>query len=203
MMNTVNPASHPDLDAKMSEIESEIRNNFSETGRASIRKLPAVQAYTAYYRKFKKTYHVQLQIESVALKNKSLPRISALVSAMFAAELKNQLLTAGHDMSTIQLPLVLDVANGHESYTSLNGTVQTLSLTDMFISDNKGVISSIIYGPDNRTPIKSDTSEVIFTVYGPEGISSQQMTSHLEDIRSFVYLVSPDAYTGTLEIISG
>lgn len=202
-MNTVNPASHPDLDAKMSEIESEIRNNFSETGRASIRKLPAVQAYTAYYRKFKKTYHVQLQIESVALKNKSLPRISALVSAMFAAELKNQLLTAGHDMSTIQLPLVLDVANGHESYTSLNGTVQTLSLTDMFISDNKGVISSIIYGPDNRTPIKSDTSEVIFTVYGPEGISSQQMTSHLEDIRSFVYLVSPDAYTGTLEIISG
>lgn len=203
MMNTVNPASHPDLDAKMSEIESEIRNNFSETGRASIRKLPAVQAYTAYYRKFKKTYHVQLQIESVALKNKSLPRISALVSAMFAAELKNQLLTAGHDMSTIQLPLVLDVANGHESYTSLNGTVQTLSLTDMFISDNKGVISSIIYGPDNRTPIKSDTSEVIFTVYGPEGISSQQMTSHLEEIRSFVYLVSPDAYTGTLEIISG
>ena len=202
-MNTVNPASHPDLDAKMSEIESEIRNNFSETGRASIRKLPAMQAYTAYYRKFKKTYHVQLQIESVALKNKSLPRISALVSAMFAAELKNQLLTAGHDMSTIQLPLVLDVANGHESYTSLNGTVQTLSLTDMFISDNKGVISSIIYGPDNRTPIKSDTSEVIFTVYGPEGISSQQMTSHLEDIRSFVYLVSPDAYTGTLEIISG
>lgn len=202
-MNTVNPASHPDLDAKMSEIESEIRNNFSETGRASIRKLPAVQAYTAYYRKFKKTYHVQLQIESVALKNKSLPRISALVSAMFAAELKNQLLTAGHDMSTIQLPLVLDVANGHESYTSLNGTVQTLSLTDMFISDNKGVISSIIYGPDNRTPIKSDTSEVIFTVYGPEGISSQQMTSHLEEIRSFVYLVSPDAYTGTLEIISG
>mgnify|MGYP001980572775 FL=1 len=202
-MNTVNPASHPDLDAKMSEIESEIRNNFSETGRASIRKLRAVQAYTAYYRKFKKTYHVQLQIESVALKNKSLPRISALVSAMFAAELKNQLLTAGHDMSTIQLPLVLDVANGHESYTSLNGTVQTLSLTDMFISDNKGVISSIIYGPDNRTPIKSDTSEVIFTVYGPEGISSQQMTSHLEDIRSFVYLVSPDAYTGTLEIISG
>ena len=106
-------------------------------------------------------------------------------------------------MSTIQLPLVLDVANGHESYTSLNGTVQTLSLTDKFISDNKGVISSIIYGPDNRTPIKSDTSEVIFTVYGPEGISSQQMMSHLEDIRSFVYLVSPDAYTGTLEIISG
>ena len=67
MMNTVNPASHPVLDAKMGEIEAEIRNNFSKDGRASVRKLPAVQAYAAYYRKFKKTYHVQLQIESVAL----------------------------------------------------------------------------------------------------------------------------------------
>ena len=113
-MNTVNPANHPDLDAKMSEIESEIRNNFSEDGRTAIRKLPALQAYAAYYRKFKKTYHVQLQIESVALKNRNLPRISALVSAMFAAELKNQLLTAAHDMSTVQLPVVLDVAKGQE-----------------------------------------------------------------------------------------
>ena len=203
MMNTVNPANHPDLDAKMIEIESEIRNNFSEAGRASIRKLPAMQAYAAYYRKFKKTYHVQFQIESVAFKNRNLPRISALVSAMFAAELKNQLLTAGHDMSTVQLPVVLDVAKGDESYTSMNGKVETLSPTDMFISDTKGVISSIIYGPDNRTPITPGTSEVLFTVYGPEGISSQQMTSHLEDIRFFVNLVSPDAHTTTLEVISG
>ena len=85
----------------------------------------------------------------------------------------------------------------------MNGEVETLSPTDMFISDTKGVISSIIYGPDNRTPITPGTSEVLFTVYGPEGISSQQMTSHLEDIRLFVNLVSPDAHTTTLEVISG
>ena len=203
MMNTINPANHPDLDAKMSAIESEIRNNFSEVGRPAIRNLPAMQAYTTYYRKFKKTYHVLLQIESVAFQNRNLPRISALVSAMFAAELKNHLLTAGHDMSTVQLPIVLDVAKGNESYTGMNGKLQTLSPADMFISDAKGVISSIIYGPDNRTPITGHTSEVLFTVYGPEGISHQQMTSHLEDIRAFVNLVSPDAHTATLEVISG
>ena len=202
-MNTINPANHPDLDAKMSAIESEIRNNFSEVGRSAIRNLPAMQAYTTYYRKFKKTYHVQLQIESVAFQNRNLPRISALVSAMFAAELKNHLLTAGHDMSTVQLPIVLDVAKGNESYTGMNGKLQTLSPADMFISDAKGVISSIIYGPDNRTPITGHTSEVLFTVYGPEGISHQQMTSHLEDIRAFVNLVSLDAHTATLEVISG
>ena len=106
-------------------------------------------------------------------------------------------------MSTVQLPIVLDVAKGNESYTGMNGKLQTLSPADMFISDAKGVISSIIYGPDNRTPITGHTSEVLFTVYGPEGISHQQMTSHLEDIRAFVNLVSLDAHTATLEVISG
>ncbi|MCH7801556.1 MAG: hypothetical protein IIC24_08460 [Chloroflexi bacterium] len=203
MKNAANPANHPDLDARMSEVESDIRKNYSEGGRPIIRALPTIQAYTAYYRKFKKTYHVQLQIESVALKNRSLPRVSALVSAMFAAELKNHLLTAGHDMTAIQPPVTLNVSTGDETYTKMNGKEQTLSPGDMFISDNEGVMSSIIYGPDNRTPITADTSDVLFTVYGPEGISAQQITSHLEDIRDFVNLVSPDAETVSLEVVSG
>lgn len=202
MRNTVNPKNHPDLDDKMKEIEDEIRNNFSESGREGIRTLPTVRSYTEYYKKFKKTYHVMLQLESVALNNRNLPRISALVSAMFAAELKNQLLTAGHDISKLQRPIVLNIATGNESYTGMNGKVQNLNPDDMFISDNVGIISSIIYGPDNRTPITSDTRDVMFTVYGPVGISSEQIKNHLEDISSYVKLVSTDAITDVLEIYS-
>ena len=200
--NTVNPKNNPDLDNKMKGIEDEIRNNFSESGREGIRGLPTIRSYTEYYKKFKKTYHVMLQLESVALKNRNLPRISALVSAMFAAELKNQLLTAGHDISKLQRPIVLNIATGNESYTGMNGKVQNLNPDDMFISDNVGVISSIIYGPDNRTPITSDTSDVMFTVYGPVGISTEQIKNHLEDISSYVKLVSSDAVTDVLEIYS-
>ena len=202
MRNTVNPKNNPDLDNKMKEIEDEIRNNFSESGREGIRALPTIRSYTEYYKKFKKTYHVMLQLESVALKNRNLPRISALVSAMFTAELKNQLLTAGHDISKLQRPIVLNIATGNESYTGMNGKVQNLNSDDMFISDNVGVISSIIYGPDNRTPITSDTSDVMFTVYGPAGISTEQIKNHLEDISSYVKLVSSDAVTEILEIYS-
>ncbi|MFN8595962.1 MAG: hypothetical protein U0559_07245 [Anaerolineae bacterium] len=32
------------------------------------------------------------------------------------AEIKNLLLTAGHDLDTLQLPVTLDVASGQESY---------------------------------------------------------------------------------------
>ena len=202
MKNTVNPKNNPDLDNKMKEIEEEIRNNFSQSGREGIRELPTIRAYTEYYKKFKKTYHVMLQLESIALKNRNLPRISTLVSAMFAAELKNQLLTAGHDISKLQNPVVLNIANGNESYTGMGGKLQNLNPDDMFISDNVGVISSIIYGPDNRTPINPDTEGVLFTVYGPTGIRQEQIRNHLEDISSYVKLVSTDAVTDTLEIYS-
>ena len=202
MKNTVNPKNNPDLDNKMKEIEEEIRNNFSESGREGIRELSTIRAYTEYYKKFKKTYHVMLQLESIALKNRNLPRISTLVSAMFAAELKNQLLTAGHDISKLQNPVVLNIANGNESYTGMGGKLQNLNPDDMFISDNAGVISSIIYGPDNRTPITPDTEDVLFTVYGPTGISPEQIKNHLEDISSYVKLVSTDAITDVLEIYS-
>ena len=124
------------------------------------------------------------------------------VSAMFAAELKNQLLTAGHDISKLQNPIVLNIANGNESYTGIGGKLQNLNPDDMFISDNGGVISSIIYGPDNRTPITPDTKDVLFTVYGPTGIREEQIRNHLEDISSYVKLVSTDAVTDTLEIYS-
>ena len=79
--------------------------------------IPSLQVYDAYYKRFKKTYHVQLQLESIAFKGKSIPSVAALVEAMFMAEVKNMLLTAGHDLDTLQLPARLDVTKGDEVYT--------------------------------------------------------------------------------------
>ena len=196
-----NPKNHPDLDSRMADVETDLRRRYSEGGRPVIRTLPTVQAYTAYYRRFKKTYHVQGQLESVTVKGRNMPRPSALVSAMFAAELDNQLLTAGHDLASIREPVVVGVAAGDESYTMLNGKEQTLTEGDMFIADTDGVMSSIIYGPDKRTPISGDTTDVLFTIYGLEGISTEQITAHLEQIRDYVALVSPDASIETLHVL--
>ncbi|HAL47326.1 MAG: hypothetical protein CL694_00895 [Chloroflexi bacterium] len=201
MRGVSNPRSHPDLDARMTDVEADLRRRFSDGGRPAIRALETVQAYTAYYRKFKKTYHVQLQLESVAVKGRSVPRPSALVSAMFAAELQNQLLTAGHDLASVRDPVVVDVATGEETYTMLNGKAQTLTAGDMFIADAAGVMSSIIYGPDDRTPISRDTRDVLFTIYGPNGISADQISGHLDQIREYVTLASPEAEVEIMDIL--
>src|SRR5688572_25845260 len=85
----------------------------------------------------KKSYHVGLQLESFVFQGKSLPRVAALVEAMFMAELDDLLLAAGHDLDTLSLPLTLDVAQGTETYTLLRGDEQTLKTGDMFIRDGQ------------------------------------------------------------------
>ena len=43
MKNVSNPTNHPELNSRMSAIESEIRKNYFEGGRPTIRALPTIQ----------------------------------------------------------------------------------------------------------------------------------------------------------------
>jgi len=200
MRNIVNPVRHPALDARISELENQLRSRFSGQDRATLKTLAPVQAYNAYFKRFGKTYHVLLQLESVALKGKPIPRVSALVEAMFMAELKNLLLTAGHDLESVQPPVRLDVSDGGERYVMLNGREQALAPGDMMMVDAQGVISSVVYGPDHRTRITPDTRRVFFAVYAPPGIGEQAVAYHLQDIQSNVVLVSPEAEVEALSV---
>lgn len=198
-----NPPHHPGLDDKKAALEEELRSRFSGQDRTIIANHPVLQAYGNYYRQFKKTYHIQLQLESIVLKGKSIPSVAALVEAMFMAEMQDFLLTAGHDLDTLQLPLTLDVATGTEQYTLLRGEEQSLKPADMMIRDQTGVISSIIYGPDQRTQITPDTRNVIFTVYAPPGIDESTVTEHLQHIKENVMEFAPQAEVELLEVYKG
>jgi len=200
MRNVVNPESHAALDKRKEELENQLRARFSDYDRAALKALPTIQAYNAYYKRFKKTYHVQLQLESVIFKGRSIPPMAALVEAMFMAELKNLLLTAGHDLEAVQMPVRLDVAKGGERYIRLNGQEQELKAGDMMMADARGIISCVLYGPDFRTRIIPETRHVLFTVYAPAGIGEQAVYDHLQDIQANVLLVAPEASTESLEV---
>ena len=200
MRDVVNPPSHAELEKRKIVLEQELRARYADRDRAALAQLPVLQAYAAYYRRFKKTYHVQLQLESIVFKGKSIPSVAALVEAMFMAEIKNLLLTAGHDLNALQLPLTLDVSRDAERYTLLRGQEQELKEGDMFIRDGAGVISSILYGPDQRTAINAQTRHVVFTVYAPDGIAEETVSQHLHDLQANVLLVAPDAQTELLRV---
>jgi len=201
MQGVANPERHDELDARKETLEQELRTRFAGRDRAALKSLPTIRAYDDYYKRFGKSYHVQLQLESVALKGKSIPRVASLVEAMFMAELKNQLLTAGHDLGAVEMPVSIDVATGDESYVRMDGREQVTKPGDMTISDARGVISSVVYGPDRRTRITPKTQRVLFTVYAPPGIDREAVRLHLEDIRANVLVVSPDALTEMIEVL--
>jgi DNA/RNA-binding domain of Phe-tRNA-synthetase-like protein len=198
MRGVINPDYHAGLDKEKKQLEEDLRTLFKDP--AELRSLDPIRFYQAYYKRFKKTYHVQQQLESVIFKGKSIPRGAALVEAMFMEELRNMLLTAGHDFDALVMPLTLDVSKGNEKYVRINGQEQELKPGDMIISDGVAVVSSVIYGPDKRTRIVPETRNVLFTTYGVPGVGERAVEQHLEGIVANVKLVSPDSVVEQMRV---
>ena len=192
LKNSPNLPDHPELSRAKTSLESELRSRYGEMDRKKLREEPALAAYDVFYRKFRKSYHVQLQLESVVFKGKEIFSPSALVTCMFMAELKTGLLTAAHDLLTLELPLEVEVSRGDETYLKLDGTDQQLKEGDLFIKDQLGILSSVIYGPDRRTQIHTRTDQAVFTTYAPPGISHAQVEEELEILEGYVRLFAPD-----------
>lgn len=200
MRGVANPRQHAALGSRKQALEAQLRERFANHDRDAIKALPVIEAYNAYYRRFGKSYHVQLQLESIVFKGRGLPGVAALVEAMFMVEIQNLLLTAGHDLDTLDLPVMLDMARGDERYTMLRGDEQATKAGDMLMADRAGVVSSILYGPDQRTAIRPQTRNVMFAVYAPAGIETEAVRQHLDDIRQNVLIVSPQASTALLQV---
>lgn len=178
--NVVNPEQCDALEQRKRSLETELRSKFiSKEELAGRFPMPL---YSDYYKRHKKTYHVLQQLESVSFKGKSIPRVAGLVEGMFMAELKNGLLTAGHDVEALTFPLTLDAALGNEKYVLINGKEQGVKAGDMMIADSEGIISSVLCGPDYRTRIIPTTRKAIFIVYALQGISEAAVADHLSDI---------------------
>lgn len=195
MRNTFSRETSPLLDEKRIILERQLRQRYQEMSRKDLLQVPEFAAYATYYKRFKKTYHLLLQLESVSLKGKPIPSGVPLVQAMFMAELKSLLLTAGHDLDQIHGSIILDSANGEESYTVLRGDEVTCKLGDMITSDSEGVFCSVVYGQDQRTRITQRTNNVIYVVYIPKGIPVETIENHISDLEENVRLINPQAET--------
>lgn len=199
MENVENVSSEDKLMLVKQELEGRIRSKYGQATREELKALHPLDTYISYYKKLGYTYHVLPQLESV-IKGKPIPAGFPLVEAMFMAEMKNMLLTAGHDLDKIKTPASLKVSTGSESYTTLNGRSVTTIQNDLMIADQEGVISSILRGPDQRTAITSQTTRVVYMVYAPFGVEEHLVREHLGDIEAYVRIASENSVTGLNEV---
>jgi DNA/RNA-binding domain of Phe-tRNA-synthetase-like protein len=66
-----NPAHHAALESQKLALEEQLRAQFAGQDRAAIASHPVLHAYSEYYRQFKKTYHIQLQLGDRVKENPS------------------------------------------------------------------------------------------------------------------------------------
>jgi DNA/RNA-binding domain of Phe-tRNA-synthetase-like protein len=203
MSGAANPEGHPLLERRRAELEGRLRSRYAGLDRGGLKALPVLKAYADYYRRFGKTYHLQLQLESVVLKGRPISKAAALVQAMFMAELDSLLLTAGHDLAALRGKLSAEAASGEETYTLLGGQPQKLKAGDMCIRDQEGILSSVLYGPDQRTRLTAQSTGVLYTVYAPAGIQRAAVMEHLARLEADVLLVSPGARVRFLGMAGG
>jgi DNA/RNA-binding domain of Phe-tRNA-synthetase-like protein len=188
------------LRAAKRQLEGELQEKFGQAAREELKVLVPMNAYVAYYKKYGYTYHVLSQLESVA-RGKSIPEALPPVTSMFMAELKNGILTAGHDLDKVRFPLGCLMATGGEAYTVLNGKTATCVAGDWMIADQEGVLSSILRGPDLRTAITRQTKRVLYTAYTPVGVSEPMLRRHLSDIEALNRLFSESSEPDFRKII--
>ena len=193
-----NPKYCEALQRKKAELISFLQSKF--TTKADLFADDSIQKYSTYYKHYKKTYHVVAQMESIIFKGKTIPCIAALVEAMFMAELKSGLLTAGHDVDNLKMPLKIDIAKGDEKYSGIGGREQVTKTHDMMLQDGEGIISSVLGGPDDRTRITENTKKCMFVVYAPAGIRKYLIEEHFNEIIANGRLFAPDIVVESCEI---
>ena len=197
-----NSSPAPALNERKRELEASLRAQYEGFARPDFNNLLVIAAYRRYYKRFKKTYHVQLQIESIVLKDKSLPQVSPLVDANFMAEVEHLVLTAGHDVGKLKGPVVMDISVEGDTIIQMDGTGKALLPGDMIMRDAGGVSCSVIYGQDNRSFITRKTSQALYITYGPEGVPVETIQAHQEAILAYVRLFSPAAVVEQQHLIS-
>ena len=197
-----NPPASPRLDERKRETEGRLRERYRGYNRQDFLLLPVMAAYERYYRRFNKTYHVLLQLESLVLKGKNLPNVSPLVDANFMAEVETLVLTAGHDAAKLCGPVVMDVARAGDQFTQMNGSAKAVLAGDMIMRDAQGVCCSILYGQDERSPISAGTAHVLYVSYAPPGVPAETVEAHLRSIEENIRLFSPAAVVERCQYLS-
>jgi DNA/RNA-binding domain of Phe-tRNA-synthetase-like protein len=198
MKNVINSDSYKETD--ISDFLEEIRNKYTHITRQELKELAPINSYVSYYKNFGQSYHLLAQLESM-LKGKSPNNAKTeLLQAMFYSELEGMLLTAGHDLKKLRLPLQLKIADGTEMYQSISGKEVSTTHGDMILCDSNSTISSILHGPDYDSRITPETTDVLFSIYAPPGIDADYISMNLEKLEKRIRTFAINSKTELIQV---
>ena len=149
--------------------------------------------YFRFFRKFKKTFPVMMQFESVLLKGREFPKSNAVTAVPFLAELETHVLTGTHDVEQLLGPAELYLAQAKEPFVGLRGDLVHTYPGDLCARDEGGIIFSMIAGADARTCARQTSRHVFYPVFGVPGQDPAALRPMQERLAEYARILAPDA----------
>jgi len=152
-------------------------------------------AYFRYFRKFKKTYPVMMQVESFLLKGRPFPEGRYINAVAFLTEMKTRMLMGTHDADRVEGDIIFYTETEKVPFPSIHGSEGHSYPGDTTGCDDGGVIISMIAGADSRTCLQENSTHVLYMVFGTPSTSAEVLDECLDQAEEYVRVLAPDAET--------
>lgn len=149
--------------------------------------------YFRFFRKFKKTYPVMLQFESVAFKGRPFPKENPVMEIPFLFELVTWMLSGTHDLEQTNGCVTFFSPDTKLTFTGIRGEEIHTYPKDICARDETDIILSMIAGADDRTCVREDSQHVFHPIFGTPGMSNETMKAGLDKLESMVKILAPEA----------
>ncbi len=149
--------------------------------------------YVRFFKKFKKTYPVLMQFESVMFKGRSFPEFNPVSEVAFLMEIVTYVLSGAHDINQIQGSVELYSAVRKEEFPGLRGVPFHTYPGDFCGRDSEGIIFSLIAGADERTCAKQDSTHIMYPVFGTPDLDETVIRNAMDVLVRYIRVLSPDA----------
>ena len=151
-----------------------------------------VNRYYRFFKKFKKTYPVMLQFESVVLKDRPFPDFNPIYEIAFLMEITTFVLSGTHDADCISGDVVLYIADSKEDFAGMRETLHTYP-NDFCARDDEGIIFSLIAGTDKRTCAKAYSCNVLYPIFCTPDMPHEEIEKAMETVCRYVKVLCPEA----------
>ena len=148
--------------------------------------------YYRFFKKFKKTYPVMLQFESLAFKGRPFPDFNPVTDVAFLLEVTTFVLSGTHDIDQLQGGIELYLATEKEDFEGMREMLHTYP-GDCCARDDRGIIFSEIAGTDNRTCAKPDSRNVFYPIFGTPDLPKDIIEGAMETLVEYIKVLAPAA----------
>lgn len=149
--------------------------------------------YFRFFKKFKKTYPVMQQFESVLFKGRPFPEGNPAATLPFLAEICTQVLSGAHDIDCLDGPLTIFTPDSRLPFDGMRAESTHTYPNDVCGRDGSGIIFSMIAGADKRTCVHPDSRHIFYPVFGTPDTPPALILSTLDRIVSYVQVLAPAA----------